>query len=192
MGSKHFGRLWSNQSSNGSFNWRGSSYWRLRRLPCLKRRQRSALEPFACFSPTSRSIGQTLAFDALDRKLGALDIVNSKLHPVRIAEVKFGEITVKGLFFAVLINAFHSTLEVAVITVDGIGRNQLSSLPAGVFILGVVDGVVASELSADLWIPSGLIGHDLGTGRHVGADDGLQFSNGGSADVKAASGPATF
>jgi hypothetical protein len=86
--------------------------------------------------------------------------------------------------FAVLIDALHPALEHGIEALDGIGGDELVAFASHVFVLGVVDGVVAGELGADLWIPSGLIGHDLRFARDVGENDGLKLGDGGSGDME--------
>jgi hypothetical protein len=60
---------------------------------------------------TSRFICNSLAVAALDRTIRALRVVNALGNTVRIAKIKFRDVAVQVLLAAVLINAFHATLE---------------------------------------------------------------------------------
>jgi hypothetical protein len=85
-------------------------------------------------------IHRPLAFDALDRFGGAQRVDHTECDPVRIAEVELGEIAVKVLFGAVLIDALDATLEDLVVAFNGVGCNDFVALAADVFVFRVVDG----------------------------------------------------
>jgi hypothetical protein len=56
-------------------------------------------------------IPQSLAFDTFERLRRALCILDAERRAVRMSEIELGDITVKVLFGAVLINTFHLTFK---------------------------------------------------------------------------------
>jgi len=62
-------------------------------------------------SLTSRSIGEAFSNDTFDRALGAPYIIYPEPDAIAIAEIEFGKVAVQVLFAAMLIDAFHATLE---------------------------------------------------------------------------------
>lgn len=56
-------------------------------------------------------IGEALPCSSLDREAGALGIIDPELDAVGIAEIELGEIAVKVLLAAMLIDASHSAFE---------------------------------------------------------------------------------
>jgi len=59
----------------------------------------------------SRAVRETLAFRTLDCKRRTFPVVNAEGGPVVIAEIKFREIAMQMLFFAMLVHAAHAALE---------------------------------------------------------------------------------
>ena len=69
----------------------------------------------------SRLIGEALPNEAGQHEIRALYVIYAEANAVAIAEAKFREITVKVLFLAVLVNAFHAALENRIVAFNGIG-----------------------------------------------------------------------
>src|SRR5258706_16231581 len=85
-----------------------------------------------------------------------------------------------------LIGAEHTALEYAEIAFDGVGGDLNVAFVADVFVLLMVDRIVARELSAKLLINSRLIRHQVRLFGNVGADDGRNLVNGRVRNVEAA------
>ena len=82
--------------------------------------QRS-LRFFGHTSPSrSRSIGETLANDALERLVGTCAVVHTERNPVVVPEIELGKVAIQMLPAAMLINAGHSALEDAEEAFDGV------------------------------------------------------------------------
>jgi len=77
------------------------------------RRQRRATRATKCLKSglVSLMVGQPLAFDALDRGFGAVDVADAERHAMVVTEIKFREIPMQVLLSAVLIHALHPALE---------------------------------------------------------------------------------
>lgn len=97
-------------------------------------------------------IREPLSTGADDSAVRALLVVNSALDSVRIAEVKLRKITMKVLFAAVLVNAFHAALEDRVIAFRRVRVDLHARFTIGVAVLaaGVVNSVMLGELIAKL------------------------------------------
>ena len=74
-------------------------------------------------SLTSRSIGEALPNDAFNCSFGALYVIYAKPDAIGIAEIEFCNVTVKVLFRAVLIEAFHAALENRIVAFHCVGRH---------------------------------------------------------------------
>jgi hypothetical protein len=110
---------------------------------------------------------------ALNRADGALCVVNAELSAVRVAEIELGEVAVKVTLAAVLINAFHATLENRVIALNRVRvdlRTRLAVCVA-IFAARVIDNVVLCELIPDFGIAVRFIGHNMAFTVNVLADD---------------------
>ena len=59
-------------------------------------------------------------------------IVNAELDAIGIPEIELGEIAVKVLFSAVLVNADHAALEDAIVALDSVGADSHATLPVNV------------------------------------------------------------
>jgi hypothetical protein len=70
-----------------------------------------ALGPYRRLPSVKRSIGETLPDNALQRKIGPHDVVYAQLDPIAISEIELRKVTMQMLFLAMLVNAFHATLE---------------------------------------------------------------------------------
>ena len=75
----------------------------------LQRRKRFALKRNV--SLVRRSIGQTLADDALGQLVRAVGIVYAERNAVVVAEIELREITVQMLFGTMLVGPAHTALE---------------------------------------------------------------------------------
>src|ERR1041385_7086301 len=93
-------------ASNANSNCRGSPLmpcrWRFR---CVSERRRIERE-----LATSWFVGKPLARNTDKRAIRAGLIVDAELHAVVVAEIKLGQISVKVLFFNVLVNAIRPRL----------------------------------------------------------------------------------
>ena len=71
----------------------------------------------------SFQIGEAFAGDALDRTFGALCIGDVKRGTVGIPEIEFGQISMKMLASAMLVDALHAAFEDAEKALDGLSMN---------------------------------------------------------------------
>jgi len=92
------------------------------------------------------------------------------------------------LLFAMLIGALHAAFEHAVESLNGIGGHVATHI----FVFPMVDGFVAGELLADLFIGRHFVGHQASIGLDVGANDRLQIGDANAIDVEAAGRTATL
>ena len=106
-------------------------------------------------SVVSLPVGQSLSDDALNGPFGSLNVVYAQPDPIGIAEIELREIAVQMLLFAVLVDAFHATLENRVVALDGVGVD----VAANVFVNGVVDGFMAGKFPSDPRVPTGIVRH---------------------------------
>ena len=94
----------------------------------------------ACASPSLPPlmvIHWEAASSALDRIMGTFHVRNAKGRMAVIAEIKFGQVTVKVSFAAMLVNTLNATLEHAPDVLNCVGVN----VAANVLILGMSDRV---------------------------------------------------
>lgn len=103
-----------------------------------------------------RRIGKALAHNSLNGASGTLNVIYAKPHAIGITEIELCEITVQMLFFAMLVDAFHSAFEDRVVAFDGVGVDRFDmqsvslvdpSFMANIFILAVSDGAVSGNSS---------------------------------------------
>jgi len=136
----------------------------------------------------SRSISQPLSRDALQRAIRTFGISNAKFNAVGIPEIELCQIAVQMTLAAVLVNAFHAAFKDAVKAFHGIGRDDLVSFVASIFILRMVYSLVTDEITVLVHasIPASGIGHDGGFARNIGADDRHESAYGRTLDVEAA------
>jgi hypothetical protein len=78
----------------------------------------------------SRSIGETLANNALERLVRPLHVVHAECDPVVVPEIELGEIAMQMLLAAVLIDAGHPALEDAEQALDGVGVDAIADVLA--------------------------------------------------------------
>jgi hypothetical protein len=90
---------------------------------------------------TSRFIGQALAFDANQRAIGPLDVIDPKLGAVILAEIEFGQVPIEMLVVDVLVNADKAALEDREEAFKGVYVN----VTPDVFALGVIDALVLGD-----------------------------------------------
>jgi hypothetical protein len=67
------------------------------------------------------SISKALPYDAFDRAIGASDVIDTEPDPVRIAEIKFGQIPMQVSLAHVLIDAVDPALHDREVAFDGVG-----------------------------------------------------------------------
>lgn len=102
----------------------------------------------------SRFIGQSLAFESLQRKLGALSVVDAEFGAGIHAEIKLRQVPVKVFVIHVLIDPDQATLEDAEIAFESIGVN-VAAYP---FTLGMVNRFVLIFARHDEAVDVGTIG----------------------------------
>ena len=90
-----------------------------------------------------------------------------------MSEIELCNVTMQMLFAAMLINAFHASLEYAAIAFNRVCMNLCARRAVSVAVLAtrVIDRVVIRELISELGVTRGLIGHDVAFAVNVGADD---------------------
>ena len=86
--------------------------------------------------------------------------------------LEFRDIAMQMLLAAMLIDAFHATLEDAVEPLKGIGVN----LTTAVFASAVIDIFVARKILVKMRILASFVGHDGRFFRDIGAKDWHQMS----------------
>ena len=113
----------------------------------------SQFRRFGLLALRSRFIGQPLAFDAEQRAFGASSVVNAEFDAIGVAEIELGEIAVKVLFAAMLIDADHAALEDAEIALDGVGVDLRAGLAVGVavFAARMVNRVMLAQSHCQAW-----------------------------------------
>ena len=140
-------------------------------------------------SVSSRLISQALPDDALQRASARCNIVNAELHAIAVAEIKFGQIPMQMLLFAVLIDAFHAALEDRIVALDGVGV-MVRRLRDGIFVLGYGSQSHGRQSRRRLRIGR-LVGHDPRSRRRWRGNR-HRFGNGGAGDMEAAGRTAAF
>jgi hypothetical protein len=105
------------------------------------------------FSLTSRFVGQPLAFDALQGAVAARDVANAKRNAVVVTKIKLGQIAVKMLLAAVLVDTDHAALEDVVVAFNGVGGDESPgrTIAIGIFLAGVVNFAVSREI-LPIWV----------------------------------------
>jgi hypothetical protein len=87
---------------------------------------------------TRQSIGQPLAFDAFERLLGALGILNAKAGTIIVTKVELSEIAMQVRLAHVVIDACDAALEDRI---EILGRVDMDKAAhACIFICRMVDG----------------------------------------------------
>jgi hypothetical protein len=129
-------RLWRSASVSGGARSLGGLFGNLTHSYSVSQFLR-----FGLLERLSRFIGQPLAFDANDRAVGASHVMIAGFDPVRVTEIELGEIAMKMLLAAMLIDADHPTLEDRVISLNGIGIDLLAAhaVSVAVFAARMVD-----------------------------------------------------
>ena len=98
--------------------------------------------------------GKALSFNAFGNVFGALGVTYFQGGAVIVTEIKFGQIAMQMGFAAMLIDAFHATLEHAPNVFDSVGVNVATNI----LIPGVNDRGMARKLFASLGIDAAFIG----------------------------------
>ena len=111
----------------------------------------------------SRSIGQALADDTLERANGAPLVVDAQRAPGIIPEIELGKVAVKVLFLAVLVNAHHSALENTERALNGVGVNVASD----VFAVRMADAFMPGNVPIGTGIEAAFVGMQNGLAGHV-------------------------
>lgn len=177
--------------SNGSSGWLGSNKTVGGRRQLLLGLGLGLGLGFGLFrwpSATSRLISQPLAFDADQRNISALFVVNAELNPIRIPEVKFAQIAPQMGFRNMLIDAIKATLKDGEIPFDGIGVH----IPPHVLFASMIDGVVRSEIPANRTIHGRVVGNEAAIGMGVPPDERTKGLRSHVRNVEAAHAPVTF
>src|SRR5436190_23201865 len=70
-------------------------------LPCFLRLRQGS-------SVSSRLIGQTLANDTLQQNVRPLHVIHAQRDAIAVTEIELGEITIKVIVTAMLVNTLHA------------------------------------------------------------------------------------
>jgi len=136
-------------------------------------------------SVMSRSIGEPLANSTLHGASGTLYVIYAEPDAIAISEIKFRQIAVQMLLFAMLVDAFHAALEDRIVSLDGVGRDYPLTIVANIFIDTMLDGFMAGESLTDVLIMASLIGHQRSLASDVIADDRVNLSGAGILNMEA-------
>ena len=120
----------------------------------------------------SRSIGEALSNDPFDRTFGAFYVVYAEPDAIAIAKIKFAEIPVQMALAAMLIDAFHPTLEDRIIAFNCIGVND----PPHVFADAVIDGLMHPIFFPECAVSLLIIADDESFLGNVGTDNREQLT----------------
>ena len=105
----------------------------------------------------SRSIGEPLANDTLEHRIGAVRVVVAEGDTVAVAEIELCQIALQMLLAAMLVDATHPALEDRKEAFDRIGMDAAASVLAAL----VVDAQVVGEFLAGGLVPARLIGEEV-------------------------------
>src|ERR1700674_1665836 len=133
-------------------------------------------------SVISLPVGKPLADDTLQCAFGALHVIYSQFDPVAISESELPQSPVKVLLGTVLVDADHASLEHREKTFCGVGVD----LAPHIFLLLVVDGLMAGKLATDLPVIGAFVGHDVGLARDIGANHWRDVGNASAFYMEAA------
>ena len=100
-------------------------------------------------------IFESLTARANDCALGSHHVIDTKRDAVRVAEIEFAQIAVQMLFVAVLINAFHATLENAVKPFDCVGMDNATAI----FFCAMIHAFMSGKLAADCLVMAPFVSH---------------------------------
>jgi len=103
-------------------------------------------------------------------------VIYAEPNAIAIAEIKLSEIAVQVLLAAMLIDALHAALEDRIVVLDGIGADDALALIAHIFIIAVLDGIVAREPPAYVVIMARFVGHQRAFAGDVLAHDVMNLT----------------
>lgn len=149
--------------------------------PRSARSDTSALDAGGLLS-TSRSIGEAHASAALQCALGTDHVIGAETLAVVISKVELGEVAMQMLLPAVLVDAEHPTLEDGEDTFDGVGVD----IAPNIFVLPVLNSIVAVELGSDVPVKAALIGQEQALAVDVVAHERHDVGDGGTLDMEGA------
>jgi hypothetical protein len=135
-----------------------------------------------------RPVGQSLAYNALERGNSALLVVYAQSDAIVIAEVELSDIAMQMLLAAVLVNVLYAALEHAVEALNGVRM----IVATDVFALTVAGETVGREVLVQMGILASLIGHNRRAGQHVGFDDRQQVGGASAVNVEGTGGAAAL
>lgn len=130
---------------------------------------------------TSCFIGQSLADDALDRKVSAGMIVNPELFAVGVPKIELGKVAVQMRFADMEVAADDAALEDRKEALDRIGMERA----AHIFLGPVVQDFVP-EVAAHVAILPGVVSAEDRSIVNLPDEDGTQVSGGNAGDVHGA------
>jgi hypothetical protein len=131
-------------------------------------------------SAATCSVGQPPSLNAFQGDITAGGIINPEFGAVVVAEVKFGSVAAQVSLGAMLINSDHSSFEHAVEAFNRVGVDD----PPPIFPGAVTNEIVFSEVLGEMGVLPGFVGHAVGSGVHIGLDDGKQIGGGGSTNME--------
>lgn len=88
----------------------------------------------------------------------ARTIVDTKADAVVVAEIELRQIAVQVLFRAMLINAFHATLEHAEIVLNRVGVDDRATFVSDILLCRMLGRLVVNERGADVRIEAAFVG----------------------------------
>jgi hypothetical protein len=131
-------------------------------------------------SANNCSVSQPSSLNAFQGDIGAGGVINLAFSAVVVAEIKFGGVAAQVSFRAMLVSSDHSFLEHAVKAFNRVGVDD----PRPIFPGAVTNEIVFSEVLGEVSVLPGFVGHDVGSGVHIGLDDGEQIGGGGSTNME--------
>ena len=142
---------------------------------------------------TSPPIGQALPARTFDRTASALGIVNPELDAVRTAEIEFGEVTVRMLLAAALVDPGHPALEDTEEAFCAVHMG-FTTRP---FLNYVIYAAVSRKAPSDSAVGMAFVGHQFAAGigvvEHSGAKSArlqiVHFDRSSRAAIAAAASP---
>jgi hypothetical protein len=160
--------------ANGNANWRQS----VMNVPVRHTWLREGLggrRRWPC--STSRSVGQATTPSAFQDQVGTGGVIDAKLHPIGVPEIKLRQVAMQVRFANMLVDAIDAALKDGVIAFNGIGVDVATYI----FLHSVVHGAMLGELPADTGVDWAFIGHKPGIAVDMASN---QRSHIGGGDVR--------
>ena len=127
-------------------------------------------------------IREALAADALERSIGALDIIEPELGAMIPAEIKLSSVALQMRLADVVEGSIQATLEDSETGFDRICRNVVSSVFAG----AMIDYAMFGKLATNFDIDPGFIRHQAGVSSDLRFEDGAKGGGRNVGDMERA------